>query len=94
MDKSLEPATFTQGESTADKPFVRVYREKDTGNVIIALDAEAMAGLSIVLDVADLKEMHDNPGYLGLDVDDAHLASGVGYDILGQLKKLAPYGRY
>lgn len=98
MSKDITPATTTPDTGTPDtgtpdtaKPFVRVFREADTGNVILALDAEAMAGLLTVLDAADLKEMADNPGYVGLDDDEAHLASAVGYDILGQLRGLAPY---
>ena len=81
MGRDLD-ATATQTEPDVGAPFVRVYRARE--------NAEAMGALPI-LDSADLKETRDNPSYLGLDADEAHLASGVGYDILGQLRNLAPY---
>ena len=91
MGQDLDATATRHTEPDVGAPFVRVYRERETGNVIIALDAEAMGALTTILDGADLKEMRDNPSYLGLDDDEAQLASGVGYDILGQLRNLAPY---
>jgi hypothetical protein len=91
MGKDLDPSTTPTAEATDGKPFVRVFREKGTGNVIIALDAEAMDGMLTILDAADLKEMHDNPSYLGMDAETGDLAASVGYDILGQLRGLDPY---
>ncbi len=91
MGKEIDPADSTSAAPDTGKPFVRVYKDRDTGNVIIALDAEAMNGLLTILDAADLKEMHDNPSYLGMEPDEADLAATVGWDILGQLRKLDRY---
>ena len=91
MSKDLDAPTVPAAPDDAATPFVRVLREKDTGNVLIALNPEAMDALLIILDAADLKEMADNPDYVGLTRQDGELVSAVGYDILGQLKSLAPY---
>lgn len=79
---------ITNTAPTTAAPFVRVLREAHTGNVLIALDPQAVAGLATILDSADLKEMVDNPQYLGLDADDAELAATVGYAIQ---RELNPY---
>lgn len=72
-------------------PFVRVARDDETGNVIIALNPTAMAGLMDIFDAANLHDLSQNPDYQGFTPDRGNLASTVGYDIQGQLRDLAPY---
>lgn len=75
------------GDATPGAPFVLVLRDAATGRVIIALDDTAADGLDRLLDTVDLHDMAQNPGYHGLDADDAAAITTVGGAIRSQLGK-------
>lgn len=85
--------TTTADAAGVTAPLVRVVRDRETGQTLIALDADAVHGLLTVLEGTDFKTMRRDPDSLSMDAEDARLAADVGGDILAQLHTVAPHLR-
>lgn len=75
VDHQIESAP-----ATPDRPYVRVYLDRDTGRAVIALDADAVDALTHYLDeLGPSYDLSVNPGYYGVDdATGARVADVVG----------------